>query len=223
MPAPATYDVDETFREIHRVVIEFVESLTDEQFHWRPTGYATSIGFHAWHLARESDYLRAAIVERVEQLGPDFGPPTEIWVRDGLLERWGFPPEIGTAVGTGLTDEAAAALPIPARDEVLGYLRNAYGELEAFVALLDTRYADGEAVDPELAVRVGRIRLNVPELPHPRLPPSRDDGGPEGPPNRLRLGHGDALISADAEGLASMPRWRVASGSIERRSSSINH
>jgi hypothetical protein len=158
---PASYDVDATSREIHRVVIELVESLDEEQFHWRPEGYATSIAFHAWHLARESDFLRAAIVERVEQLGPDFGPPTEIWVREGLLERWGFPPEIGTAVGTGLTDEVAASLPIPARDEVLGYLRHAYGDLEAFVALLDERYPNGDSADPAFSERIGRTRLNI--------------------------------------------------------------
>jgi hypothetical protein len=158
---PATYDVDATSRETHRVVIALVESLDEKQFHWHPEGYATSIAFHAWHLARESDFLRAAIVQRVEQLGPDFGPPTEIWVREGLLERWGFPPEIGTAVGTGLTDEVAASLPIPARDEVLGYLRHAYGDLEAFVALLDERYPNGDAEDPTFSERIGRTRLNI--------------------------------------------------------------
>jgi DinB family protein len=157
----ASYDVDATQRETHRVVIELVESLDEQQFHWRPEGYATSIAFHAWHLARESDFLRAAMVERVEQLGPDFGPPTEIWVREDLLERWGFPPEIGTAVGTGLTDEVAASLPIPARDEVLGYLRHAYGDLETFVALLDERYPNGDSADPAFTERIGRMRLNI--------------------------------------------------------------
>ena len=95
------------------------------------------------------------------QLGPDFGPPTEIWVRENLLERWNFPPEIGTAVGTGLTDEVAAALPIPARAEVLGYLRRSYGDLESFVALLDERYPGPDSVEPALAERIGRIRLNI--------------------------------------------------------------
>src|SRR5262245_15771116 len=161
VPARAPYDVDSSSREIHRVVIDLVGSLSEDQLRWRPPGYATSIGFHAWHLARESDFLRAAIVERVEQLGPDFGPPSEIWVREGLLERWGFPAEIGTAVGTGLTDEAAASLPIPPRDEVLGYLRRAYDELEAFVALLDERFPVEAEVEETLARRVSNIRLNV--------------------------------------------------------------
>jgi hypothetical protein len=159
---PATYDVDAASREIHRVVIELVESVDEAQFHWRPEGYATSIAFHAWHLARESDFLRAAILERTEDhLGPEFGSRTEIWVSESLLDRWGFPPEIGTAVGTGLTDEVASTLPIPERAEVLGYLRRSYDELEAFVRLVDERYPTADGLDQEFGVQIGRIRLNV--------------------------------------------------------------
>ncbi|HET9346933.1 MAG TPA: DinB family protein [Candidatus Limnocylindrales bacterium] len=159
---PATYDVDAASREIHRVVIALVESVDEPQFHWRPEGYATSIAFHAWHLARESDFLRAAILARAgDQLGPEFGSKTEIWVSEGLLERWGFPPEIGTAVGTGLTDEVASTLPIPDRAEVLGYLRRSYDELEAFVRRVDERYPDAEGLEEEFGLRIGRIRLNV--------------------------------------------------------------
>ena len=47
-----------------RVVLDLAESLNDDQLHWKPKGYSTSIGFHLWHLARESDYLKAVILER---------------------------------------------------------------------------------------------------------------------------------------------------------------
>jgi hypothetical protein len=154
-------DLDLTSREIHRVVLELAESLDEDQLRWRPAGFATSIGFHLWHLARESDYLRSAIVERVEQLGPDFGPPSEIWTREGLAERWAFPPEAATTVGTGLSDEVAATLPIPAKAEVLDYLRRSYADLERFVALVDQRFTTTDGLDPAFATRVGRIRLNV--------------------------------------------------------------
>ena len=154
-------DLDLTSREIHRVVIELAESLDDRQLRWRPEGFATSIGFHLWHVARESDYLRSAIVERIEELGPDFGPPTEIWARDGLAARWGFPAQAATTVGTGLSDEVAATLPIPAKADLLGYLRRSYADLEAFVALVDERYPTAEGLDLTFATRVGRIRLNV--------------------------------------------------------------
>jgi hypothetical protein len=154
-------DLDLTSREIHRVVLELAESLDDAQLRWRPDGYATSIGFHLWHLAREWDYLRSAIVERVEQLGPDFGPPTELWARDELAARWAFPAEAATTVGTGLTDEVAATLPIPGKADLLDYLRRSYAELESFVTLVDERYPTADGLDPAFATRIGRIRLNV--------------------------------------------------------------
>jgi len=160
-PTTTPSDLDVSSREIHRVVLELAESLDDEQLRWRPEGYATSIGFHLWHLGREADFLRSALVERVEQLGPDFGPPTELWAREGLAERWGFPPEAATTVGTGLTDDVAASLPIPPKPELLGYIRRSYADLEAFVTLVDERYPSAEELDPAFATRVSRIRLNV--------------------------------------------------------------
>ena len=160
-PTTTPSDLDVSSREIHRVVLELAESLDDEQLRWRPEGYATSIGFHLWHLGREADFLRSALVERVEQFGPDFGPPTELWAREGLAERWGFPPEAATTVGTGLTDDVAASLPIPPKPELLGYIRRSYADLEAFVTLVDERYPSAEELDPAFATRVSRIRLNV--------------------------------------------------------------
>ena len=161
MPMPAQANVDETSREMHRVVLELAESLDEDQIRWRPEGYSTSIGFHLWHLAREADFLRAALVERVEELGPDFGPPTEIWARDGLAERWGFPAEVATTVGTGLSDEDAATLPIPAKADLLEYLRRAYAELDDFTGLIEERFGPAANVDEAFAPRVGRIRQNV--------------------------------------------------------------
>lgn len=161
MPLTALYDVDEPSRDIHRVIIELAESLDDAQIRWLPAGHATSIGFHLWHVARESDYLRSTIVERVPLLGPDFGPPTEIWAREGLAARWGFAPDLATAVGTGLTDEIAASLPIPGRVDLLEYLRRSFGDLEAFVTLLDERHPDPSAAPPELGPRIVNIRRNI--------------------------------------------------------------
>ncbi len=117
-------DLDLTSREIHRVVLELAESLDEDQLRWRPDGYATSVGFHLWHLARESH-------------------------------------SSATTVGTGLTDEVAATLPIPAKAEVLAYLRRSYADLEAFVTLVDERFPTADGLDPAFATRVGRIRLNV--------------------------------------------------------------
>lgn len=161
MSTLAFYDVLQIYRDLHKNVLDLAESLTDEQLRWKPEGYATSIGFHLWHLARESDFLRARILERVPQLGPDFGDAQQIWDKEKLAEQWGFPATLGETVGTGLSDEDAANLPLPPKAAVLDYLRRSYAAAEAFVELLDQRYPVFEHADAELRPRIQNIRLNI--------------------------------------------------------------
>jgi hypothetical protein len=163
MPPAALYDVLAAYQNIHQVVLKQAERLTDEQLRWKPDNYSTSIGFHLWHMARESDYLKAAILEHFPALGPDFGVARQIWHEHGLSEKWGFPTELGlSGVGTGVSDEVAANLPIPPKEELLDYLRRAYADIEAFLELLDTRHAQTESIaDADLKKAVERSRVNV--------------------------------------------------------------
>src|SRR4026208_330789 len=139
MSTPALYDMLHSFRDIHKVVLDLADSLSDEQLRWKPEGYSTSIGFHLWHLARESDYLKAAILHYYPGLELGLEDDGEIWTREKLANKWRFPAEAHETVGTGLSDEMAATLPIPPRDELLGYLRSSYTVLEEFIELLDTQ------------------------------------------------------------------------------------
>ena len=161
MSSAALYDALYMFKDIHKVVLEFAEGIDEDQLHWRPRGYSTSIGFHLWHLARESDYLKAVILERTPQLGTDFGEAKEIWAKEALAQKWGFPTELNATVGTGLTDEVATTLPIPKKDELINYLRRSYEALEKFVELLDERYPVFDDADEELKKKLGNIRLNL--------------------------------------------------------------
>lgn len=161
MPPHALYDVLYSFKDIHKVVLMFAEELDENQLGWRPRGYSTSIGFHLWHLARESDFLRAVILERTPQLGPDFGQPTEIWASESLAQRWGFPTDLSATVGTGLSDEVAATLPIPPKDELVDYLRRSYEALETFVTLLDEKYPTFDGLDEDFQKKIQNIRLNL--------------------------------------------------------------
>lgn len=161
MSTHAPYDVLHSFKEIHRVVLNLVEDLTDEQLNWKPEGYSTSIGFHLWHLARESDYLKAAILHHYPQIGSEFGDGIEIWQKQSLAKKWNFPEGTHETVGTGLSDEVAAALPIPKKDKLLHYLVNSYQAIEQFVEALDTKYSDFEHVDDELRKKIEMVRLNL--------------------------------------------------------------
>jgi hypothetical protein len=161
MPTPALYDTLYSFKDIHQVVLQLADDLNDEQLNWKPEGYSTSMGFHLWHLARESDYLKAALLQHNPQFVPEFGDGKEVWEKEDLAKVWGFPEGLHQTVGTGLTDEVAARLPIPKKDELLGYLRNSYEALECFIEMLDTKYPTFENVDEELKKKIEMIRLNL--------------------------------------------------------------
>jgi len=161
MPTSALYDVLYGFKDIHKVVLGLADDLTDEQLKWKPDGYSTSIGFHLWHLARESDYLKAAILTHFPQIGSEFGDGLEIWQKESLARKWGFPEGLHETVGTGLSDEVAANLPIPNKEELIQYLRDSYEAIECFVDGLDTKYPDFENLDEEMKKRVANIRLNL--------------------------------------------------------------
>ncbi len=161
MSPQALYDVLYMFKDIHNVVLDFAKRLDEDQLHWKPKEYSTSIGFHLWHLARESDYLRTVILERTPQLGTDFGEVREIWAKEGLAQKWGFPTELNATVGTGLSDEMAASLPIPKKDELIAYLQGSYEAVENFVELLDERYPNFDNVEDDLKKKLENIRLNL--------------------------------------------------------------
>ena len=157
----ALYDVLHSFKETHKVVIGIADDLDDEQLRWKPEGYSTSIGFHLWHLARESDYLRAAISEYYPRINAEFGGGMEIWQKESLARRWGFPDGLQETVGTGLSDEVTATLPIPKKDELLAYLKNSYEAIESFVELIDAKYSTFENVDAELKREIELVRVNL--------------------------------------------------------------
>jgi hypothetical protein len=85
----------------------------------------------------------------VELSAPGAGS-TEVWINDDLARRWKFGPDvIGTnGVGTDVTDDVAARMAPPPRDELLDYARRAFAAVESSVdaltsAALDREYDSG--------------------------------------------------------------------------------
>lgn len=121
--------------------------LTDDQLSWRPAARAHSIGFTMWHTARADDNVQADLT----------GRPLE-WDAGGYAARWGHPER---GVGTGWDDERAAALALPPRDELLGYVRLVFAALDGAVAGLDetwftrplrSRFMGGDSTYGEVVV-----------------------------------------------------------------------
>lgn len=161
MSSFALYDVLHSFKDIHKVVLTLADELNDEQLNWKPEGYSTSIGFHLWHLARESDFLKTAILHHYPGLELGYEEEGEIWSREALARKWGFPIEARETVGTGLSDEVAAALPIPPKAELLDYLRRSYEAIEEFIERLDSKYPTLQNADDELGRKIENTRLNL--------------------------------------------------------------
>jgi hypothetical protein len=143
------------------VIQTFAGELSAEQLKWKPEGYGTSIGFHLWHLARESDYLKSAILQYYPDLGLELKDDGEIWRREGLAAKWGFPAEAHETVGTGLSDDVAASLPIPGKAELLDYLRRSYAALEQFIELLDASFPTFEELEAERVRKIQGVRSNL--------------------------------------------------------------
>jgi hypothetical protein len=63
---------------------------------------------------------------------------------EGLAHKWGFPAELHATVGSGLSDEIAASLPLPKKDELLRYVCASYEVIEQLIEQLDEMYPNFE-------------------------------------------------------------------------------
>ena len=116
------------YQRTHELAIGAVSELSDDQLKWRPNLTAPSIGFHIWHMARWADDLFETIK----------GPGSQIWEREGVAEAWGLiASDLGQAeTGAGMGDDMSANLGLPARDEVLDYVRRAFSAADEAVSSL---------------------------------------------------------------------------------------
>ncbi len=115
---------------IHGSFLGAVEDLDEERFRARPGPKAPSIAFHLWHTARWADALQ----ERFGSFAPQlvrFVGREQIWEARQLAGAWGLGDRLGEeATGMGLDDDASAALPLPARDDIVSYAREAFTAAE---------------------------------------------------------------------------------------------
>jgi hypothetical protein len=126
------------FNEGHKAALALVDGLTDEQFRWRPAPGPQSIGWNLWHIAKWDDFMAEALVARTPSLSYR-GPAQQIWNSRHVADQWGW--ESGSLGfldgGTGLPDEDAAAMVLPAKKDVVAYATDAFKHLEEVVGELD--------------------------------------------------------------------------------------
>jgi DinB family protein len=111
----------------HRNVLDAVEELAEDQMRWRPPR-TNSIAFNLWHIARWADHMQSVVGALTPGLRERVGPSGEIWTREALAARWGFPAgELGSAeTGMGMDEGASAELPLPPKDDLVAYAARAF-------------------------------------------------------------------------------------------------
>jgi hypothetical protein len=112
----------------HQQVLRLTEELSEPMLRWQAGPRAPAIRFHVWHLARWADRVQASLPTLTPELGRRLGAAEEIWAAQSLATRWGLTPGQlgGSDTGMGLDDDASAALPLPSREELLAYARQAF-------------------------------------------------------------------------------------------------
>lgn len=115
---------------IHTAFLDAVGDLDDGSFGARPGAKAPSIAFHLWHTARWADAFQARFGSFAPQLSR-FAGREQIWDASDLAVAWGIGDMLGKeATGMGLDDDASAALPLPAKDDVVSYSRASFAAAE---------------------------------------------------------------------------------------------
>jgi hypothetical protein len=100
-----------SLRQQHNWWNEIVESLTQDQLHYRPDDKGNSIAFTAWHYARTEDNIVQFVFRERK--------PT-VWMDGGYDTKFGMH---RSAQGTGMQIEDAASLRLPSVAEWMAYQR----------------------------------------------------------------------------------------------------
>jgi uncharacterized damage-inducible protein DinB len=112
----------------HERTLKVIDDLTDEQFAKPIHPSVHSIGWQLWHTTRWDDRFAEILLEKLPQLAREHGPARQLWISESIGERWGFP--VGALgvrdTGTGMKDDDADQLALPAKSEVLDYARHAF-------------------------------------------------------------------------------------------------
>ena len=126
------------YRRTHDALVDVALKTEDAAFD-RAAGTANSIAFNLWHVARWDDSLFPQIAQYVPQLASTLGSPEQIWTREGLAQKWLLPSDLGGgAAGTGLPQDTAHGLILPARPELVDYAKRVFAEFAERLKLLDS-------------------------------------------------------------------------------------
>jgi hypothetical protein len=122
----------------HEAALALVLELSEEQFRWRPDPGPQSIGWNLWHIAKWDDFMAEALLARTPSLS-SLGAARQIWDSRQVAKQWGWQTgQLGLLDGgTGMPDDEAAAMALPAKQGVVAYATDAFKHLEEVARELD--------------------------------------------------------------------------------------
>ena len=142
------------YRRTHEGLIDVAGKTEEPAFH-KAAGTANSIAFNLWHVARWDDSLFPQIATSIRELATPLGSPEQLWVREDLARKWRLPSDLGGgAAGTGLPQDTAHGLELPARAELLDYARRVFDEFAVNIRKLDSA-ALAQTIPPKNERTVG--------------------------------------------------------------------
>jgi hypothetical protein len=120
---------------VHESTLALADRVDDATMRRRAGPTSPSIAFHLWHMARWADRMQAHVPTMSPGVRQRIGEAREIWARDGLAAKWGMPAELGSEdTGMSLSDEQSEALPLPAKAELLAYVRPVFAAADRVFA-----------------------------------------------------------------------------------------
>jgi hypothetical protein len=138
----------------HRNVLEAVAELSEDQMRWRAPR-SNSIAFNLWHVARWADHMQSVVGALTPGLRERLGTSGEIWTREALSAKWGFPSgRLGSGdTGMGMDEGESAQLPLPPKGALLAYASRVFAAADRAV---------GEVHDDDLALKAEFDPATVP-------------------------------------------------------------
>ena len=123
----------------HRVILSFLERLTDAELAWRVPGGNQPIAWHAWHLARWADHLQACVPGMSPERGRRLGLCPQLWDVEGLAGKWGFD---SAQLGYGETvmymaDDLAVSMGCPPKAVLFDYVGRAFAQADRITGAID--------------------------------------------------------------------------------------
>ena len=149
MSLPISTVLAHVTRRAHERMLEAVADVDEAAFARSGGTTAPSIAFHVWHTARWADRLQAHLAGMTDEMRRRLGERQQLWTRDALAAGWGLPAgDLGEDdSGMGMDEDVSMTMPLPAKETLQQYARQAFTAANEAVAAADDEQLTTSGID----------------------------------------------------------------------------